>query len=156
MVIRRAANVAHMADDLGELLLASFADMGEAMVVQNVLEAGGMPCRIGDLANVPRHVFGIAGALGRPVGLWVLEANAERARALLADMKSGTGGIDEEALAAEALGAAPVTAGGAGPPGPAARDPSPGASAGRLPRVVTAAIAAVVVLAVLMASRGCA
>ena len=145
-------------DGLGELLLASFADMGEAMVVQNVLEAGEVPCRVADLANLPRHVFGIAGAAGRPVGIWILEVDAERARALLADMDTSATGVDEEALAAEALGVAKAGAEGEGegPGAGAGRSSSPSERAGRLPSVVTAVIAALVAIAVLLGSRGCA
>jgi hypothetical protein len=143
-------------DGLGELMLASFADMGEAMVVQNVLEAGGVPCRIADLANLPRHVFGIAGAAGRPVGIWILEVDAERARALLADLDTGATGVDEDALAAEALGGASAAGEGEGSGAGAGRGRAPGERAGRLPSIVTAAIVALVVIAFLLASRGCA
>jgi Putative prokaryotic signal transducing protein len=92
-------------EHLRECLLASYAHMGEAMIAQNVLEAAGVPCRVGDLANIPSHLFGIAGAMGRSVGLWVLEIDLERATKLL---ESGvTENVDEDALAAEAMAAAP-------------------------------------------------
>src|SRR5512140_1405323 len=97
-----------MGDPLRERLLASYADLGEALVVQNVLETEGIPCRVGDLANLPAHVLGIAGGMRRSVGLWVLESDAERATALLAELGAPEA-IDDEALAAEAL------ATGAGP-----------------------------------------
>jgi hypothetical protein len=96
-----------MADDLRERLLASYADLGQAMVIQNVLETEGIPCRVGDLADLPAHVLGIAGGMRRSVGLWVLEADVERATTLLATLGAPEA-IDEEALAAEALAAAPV------------------------------------------------
>ena len=92
-----------MAEDLRDCLLASYADMGEAMVAQNVLEVGGVSCRIGDLAHIPSHLFGMAGGLGRSVGLWVLDIDVERASSLLA---TGMVGIDEAALISEALATA--------------------------------------------------
>ena len=95
-----------MPEPLRELLLASYADMGEAMVVRSVLEARGVTCRIGDLANLPTHVFGIAGGLRRSVGLYVLETDVERASAVLASGMSENE-VDEEALAAAAMAAAP-------------------------------------------------
>jgi len=88
-----------------EVLLASYADQGEAMVVQNVLETAGVPCRVGDLAHVPAHMFGIAGAMGRSVGIWVGEADVERARAVLDEMGGVEHGVDPHALEAEALAA---------------------------------------------------
>lgn len=91
-------------------LLASYADMGEAMVVQNVLQTGGVTSRLADLAQVPSHMFGIAGALNRSVGLWVREDDVERACALLATMQEAGAGLDEDELTAEALAAAPSTA----------------------------------------------
>lgn len=97
-----------MGDDLRERLLASYPDMGQAMVVQNVLESEGIACRIADLGELPSHAFGMAGGLRRSVGLWVLELEAERARSLLAELDSADGAVDEEALAAEALAAPPA------------------------------------------------
>lgn len=144
-----------MTDEVRERLLASYGDMGEAMVVQNVLEAGGVPCRMADLADLPRHMFGILGAMDRSVGLWVLEADVERATALLATMGTTETGVDEEMLAAEALAAAP-------PDGPPAPGQEPGPSprpAGRTrgpPSIARAALALVVAgLAILLAVRGC-
>lgn len=96
-----------MGDDLRERLLASYADLGEALVIQNVLETEGIPCRVGDLANLPAHVLGIAGGMRRAVGLWVLESDAERATALLAEL-GAPDAVDEEALAVEALAAGPA------------------------------------------------
>jgi hypothetical protein len=84
--------------------------MGEAMVAQSVLEAGGVPCRIGDLASIPSHLYGIAGGMGRSVGLWVLEIDVERASSLLASGGDGSH-VDEAALAAEAMAAAPPAEG---------------------------------------------
>jgi hypothetical protein len=94
-----------MPDDLRERMLASYADLGEAMVVQNVLETGGVPCRVADLGNLPSHVVGMPGGMNRSMGLWVLEADVDRARELLATLGSTEHGVDEEALAAEALAA---------------------------------------------------
>jgi hypothetical protein len=108
-----------MSDDPGEHLLASYPGLAAAVVAQNVLEAGGVPCRIADLANLPQYAFSIMGAYARPVGLWVLEADVERAEALLDSTDGDGSAVDEEALAAEALAAAPA------PPGasPAAEVP---------------------------------
>jgi Putative prokaryotic signal transducing protein len=146
-----------MADDLRERLLASYAHMGEAMVIQNVLETGGVPCRVADLSEVPRHMFGIAGSLGRSVGLWVLEADVERATSLLASMEVTGGGVDEEALAAEALAApAPESVEPERVPGDATARArrGPGSEAG-LPWSVRAVLAFAVALAALLAWRGC-
>jgi putative signal transducing protein len=141
-----------MAEELRERLLASYAGMGEAMVVQNVLEAGGVPCRLADLEQLPSHMLGMAGGLGRSVGLWVLEADVERATALLGTLAATGAGVDEEALEAEALAAAP--AGGA--TREAARAAGPRAvRAARAPWIARAAIALAVAAAVLLASRGC-
>jgi hypothetical protein len=146
-----------MADDLRERLLASYAHTGEAMVIQNVLEAGGVPCRVADLEHLPSHMFGMAGALGRSVGLWVLEVDVDRATSLLATMATTDGGVDEEALAAEALAAA---APGSGKPGtvqvdaPARVGPAR-PSAPHLPWFARATFAFAVVLAGLLAWRGC-
>lgn len=139
-----------MPDDLGERLLASYAGMSEAMVVQSVLEAGGVPCRVADLAHVPDHVFGVAGGLGRSVGVWVLEADVERATALLATLAATDGGVDEEALAAEALAAAP--------PGRVEPEEERGVAPGRVrtaPWFVRAALVSVGVLALFLVARGC-
>lgn len=144
-----------MADGLRERLLASYAHMGEAMVIQNVLEAGGVPCRVADLGHVPSHMFGIAGALGRSVGLWVLEVDVERATSLLATLATTDGGVDEETLAAEALAAAV--------PGSREREAQPAvapvrparASAARSPWFVRATFVLVAALVALLASRGC-
>jgi Putative prokaryotic signal transducing protein len=146
-----------MADDLRERLLASYAHTGEAMVIQNVLEAGGVPCRVADLEHIPTHVLGMAGGLGRSVGLWVLEMDVERATSLLAALRTTDGGVDEEALAAEALAAAPP--GRVGPEAqqavaPARRHPSRD-SAAHFPWFVRATVAVVVALAALLALRGC-
>ncbi len=148
-----------MADDLRERLLASCADMGEAMVIQNVLQAGGVPCRVADLAHIPSHMFGIAGALGRSVGLWVLEVDVERATSLLATLAATGGAVDEEALAAEALAAA---APGTEEPeteteqvvAPERARPA-SASAAQSPRFARAMLAFLAALAALLAWRGC-
>ncbi len=146
-----------MPDDLRERLLATYAGMGEAMVVQNVLEAGGVPCRVADLENIPSHVFGLAGALGRSVGLWVLEADVERACSLLATLGTADSGVDEEALAAEALAAA---APGSDAPddervvAPVRARPAP-ARAGHSPWLVRATFAFLVVVAAWLAFRAC-
>ena len=94
--------VSHVGDDLRERLLASYADLGEAMVIQNVLEAEGIASRVEDLGHVPDHVFGIAGALKRSVGLYVLEVDVDRAGALLATLGAPENAVDEEALRAQA------------------------------------------------------
>ncbi|HEU4384723.1 MAG TPA: DUF2007 domain-containing protein [Anaeromyxobacteraceae bacterium] len=144
-----------MADRLREHLLATFADRGAAMVIESVLEANGVPCRVGDVAGIPAHMLGIAGAAGRSVGVWVLEQDAERATSLLATMEAPGSGVDEEALAAEAMAAPPphdtpepgqvVAPARASPPvGRAGRSP--------WPRAVFASLA---VLAALAAWRGC-
>jgi hypothetical protein len=96
-----------MTDDARDRLLASYAEMGEAMVIQNVLESEGIACRVGDLDNLPAHTFGILGWTGRSVGIWVAERDVERAKGLLVTLGSPETGVDEEALAAEALRAAP-------------------------------------------------
>jgi hypothetical protein len=143
-----------MAGNLRERLLASYADLGEAMVIQNVLEAGGVPCRVADLAQVPSHLFGIAGALGRSVGLWVLEADVDRATSLLATMATAGSGVDEEALEREALAAAPVGAEPrTEPPAPDRVRPAR-ATGSPLSWFARAAVVLVVVLAAL-ATRGC-
>lgn len=151
------ASVFPMADGLRERLLASYADMGEAMVVQNVLQAGGVPCRLADLGHIPSHMFGMAGALGRSIGLWVLEVDAERATSLLATLGATGGGVDEEALAAEALAAAPP--GGEEPEeeqlvAPARERPT-AIGAARPPWLVRAMFALVVVVAALLVLRSC-
>lgn len=97
-----------MPDDLREQLLASYPDVGPAMVAQSVLESGGVPCRIYDLAGLPQQVFGMMGAHARPVGLWVLNVNAERAAAMLAEAGAEGAVVDENELAAEALAASPA------------------------------------------------
>jgi len=99
-----------MSDSSRDRLLASYGDMGEAMVVQNVLQAGGVSCRLVDLAQVPSHMFGIAGGLNRSVGLWVREDDVERASALLASLQKAGADLDEDELTAEALAAAPSAA----------------------------------------------
>jgi hypothetical protein len=144
-----------MADEMRERLLASYGDMGEAMVVQTVLEAGGVPCRIADLADLPRHMFGILGAMDRSVGLWVLEADVERATALLGTMETTESGVDEEALAAEALTAAAPA--GAGPQEPLASRSRRTWEARHAPGIWRVAlVVAVSAVAVLLAARGCA
>ncbi len=144
-----------MTDASRERLLASYGDMGQAMVVQNALETSGVPCRIGNLAGVPNHLLGVFGMAGRSVGVWVLEADAERAASLLATLEANGGSVDEEALAAEAMAAAPEP-----PPRDAAAEhddaatPRPSARPGRAPWLVPAVVA-VLVIAALAASRGC-
>lgn len=145
-----------MADDLRERLLASYAETGEAMVVQNVLETEGIPCRVADLAQLPRHVFGMAGALGRSVGVWVLEVDAERAKELLATLGTAEAGVDEEALVAEALAAASSSPeeepARAGPPARARPLTAGSAASPWLSRAVGIGFA---VLAIVLISRGC-
>jgi hypothetical protein len=143
-----------MADDLRERLLASYADMGEAMVVQNVLQAGGVPCRVADLGHVPSHMFGMAGGLGRSVGLWVLEVDVERATTLLATLGATDGGVDEEALTAEALAAAPRGSESPEEEMPASGRPSVTRTA-RSPWLVRVVFALVVGVVMVLASRGC-
>jgi hypothetical protein len=96
-----------MADPDLERLLASYGDLGEAMVAENVLRSGGVPCRVGDLAGLPSHLLGSLGGINRSVGIWVLETDVQRAVALLADMEAVGTALDEEALAAEAMAAVP-------------------------------------------------
>jgi hypothetical protein len=147
-----------MTDPLRECLLASYSSAAEAMLVQNVLEAGGVPCRVGDLANLPSFMFGVLGPMGRSVGVWVLEANAERARALRLEMGSPASSLDEAAVAEEAMaaglpGAAPAAEVEGLPPGAepeAAHATPPTLSWGAL----LSALAAVAVAA-LVALRGC-
>jgi len=146
-----------MADRIREHLLASCADTGEAMVLKSVLEANGVLCRIGDLAGVPAHLFGIAGAAGRSVGVWVLEGDVERATSLLATLGTPESGVDEEALAAEAIAAAAPPSAEAEPEPVIARArPSPPVAgarpSGRLGRSI---LASLMVLAALLAWRGC-
>jgi hypothetical protein len=149
-----------MANGDRERLLSTYGDMGAAMAVQSVLEAEGIPCRVGDLEGIPDHMRGMLGGLNRSVGVWVLESDVERAVELLGSAEQG-GAPSEEALAAEALaaGGAPAEPGAppAGPePEPApARDPprqSPGSAGpvGGLFLVAAAALAFVVLQA-----RGC-
>jgi Putative prokaryotic signal transducing protein len=138
--------VTPVADDVRERLLASYAHMGEAMVVQNVLQAGGVPCRIADLEQIPTHVLGMAGALGRSVGLWVLEMDVERATSLLSTMAATDAAVDEEALAAEALSA---TA-----PAPARVRPAR-TSVAPSPWFVRPMVVLVAGMAALLAWRGC-
>ncbi len=76
-----------MADPARERLLASYGDLGEAMVAENVLHAGGVACRVGDLAGLPSHLLGSLGGLNRSVGIWVLEADVARAHSVLATMR---------------------------------------------------------------------
>ncbi len=144
-----------MADPVRERLLASYGDLGEAMVAENVLHAGGVACRTGDLAGLPSHLLGSLGGINRSVGIWVLETDVERAVTLLAEMEAAGSAVDEDALAAEALAAAP-------PDAPAAQEPFASSSRrtpvsrhapgmGRLALVV-----AVSAVAVLLAARGCA
>jgi hypothetical protein len=95
-----------MTAPLRECLLASYSSAAEAMLVQNVLEVGGVPCRVGDLANLPSFMFGILGPMGRSIGVWVLEVNVVPARALLAEMRSPASSLDEAAVAEEAMAAA--------------------------------------------------
>jgi hypothetical protein len=93
-------------DDLREQLLASYADFGEAMVTQNLLEAEGIPCRVADLSGVPDSVLGIAGRFHRSYGLYVLDVDAERACTLLATLSATENALSDEALAAEAAASA--------------------------------------------------
>ncbi len=154
-----------MRADLGERLLASYADLGEAMVAKSFLEAQGIPCRTDDLANLASHALGIAGSLGRSVGLWVLEADVERAVSLLAGATSENL-VDEDALAAEA-----IAAGEEGETEGRARDSEKelqadeaivGAPGGPLPIApahspwfARAVFASVVAIIALLVSRGC-
>jgi hypothetical protein len=107
---------------VGERMLASYPDMNPALVAQNLLESEGIPCRVSDLANLPQYVLGLAGGLSRPVGLWVLEDDADRASALLATLASD-GPVDEEALTAAALAEAHPDAESAATELPGRQDP---------------------------------
>ncbi len=146
-----------MADRRRERLLATCADRGEAMVIESVLEANGVICRVGDLAGVPAHMFGIAGAAGRSVGVWVLETEVERATLLLATLGTPGSGMDEEALAAEAVSAAAPLAGA--PETEQVVEPvraSPSAAAAAPSRWSGLAILVpILVLAAVLAWRGC-
>lgn len=145
-----------MADDLGERLLASYADLGEAMVIQNVLETEGIPCRIADLAQLPSHVFGMGGTLGRSVGLWVLEVDAERAVSLLAALGAPETAVNEEALTAEALAAGPAsTRERVAPADTPARGRSLTAGPGVSSRLTRVASAVLALLAAIAIARGC-
>ena len=146
-----------MADALRERLLASCADAGEAMVIQSVLEANGVPCRVADLANVPAHMFGMPGALNRAVGVWVLEGDVERATSLLATLGAPESGVDEEALAVEAMAAGPRPSEEPGAERAVApRRASPlVAGAGHSRWLARAVVASLAVLAGLLAWRGC-
>jgi putative signal transducing protein len=126
--------------------------MGEAMVVQNVLQAGGVPCRIADLEQIPTHMLGMAGALGRSVGLWVLEPDVERATSLLATMATTDAGVDEEALEAEALSARPGREEADGEP---ARLRPARANVARSPWFVRPVVVLVAGAVALLAWRGC-
>ncbi len=145
-----------MSDGTRERLLASYGDMGHAMVVQNALESGGVPCRVGDLAGVPNHMLGMFGMAGRSIGVWVLEADAEQAAALLATLEGGDGGLDEDALAAEAMAAAPEPS----HPGAPSADQGTAARTARSARPTRApwlgpAALAVLVVTVLLTTRAC-
>jgi hypothetical protein len=151
-----------MSDDLRERLLASYADVGEAMVIQSLLEAEGIACRVADLAQIPSHMLGIAGSLNRSVGLYVLESDVERATSLLATLAAPENAVDEEALAAEAEAAAIPAQEAAAPPSsepPGERDtpttrsrPRSVSAMSSIPRAV---VAVLVTLAVLLVVRGC-
>lgn len=136
-----------MADDHRDCLLASYADMGEAMVIQNVLETEGIRCRMLDLDNVPPHLFGMPGAAGRSVGLWVSGADVDRARSLLTTLGSTETTVDAAALEAEALAAIEEGPGEPepGPEAPPAR-PAPVRRAAGVPGPLIALIAAVIAL----------
>lgn len=141
-------------DPLRERMLASYAELGEAMVHQNVLEAEGIPCRVADLARFHDHMLGVAGGLGRSVGLWVLEADAERAASILATLGSGEGAVDEEALATEAMAAGSTARTPDEPPvreGPA----PPGARASGPGWIGGAALATIAIALAVLVSRGC-
>lgn len=97
-----------MSRDLDQKLVASFADLGEAKLAGSILEDLGIPYRMADLAQLPRGVFGESGTLGRSAGIWVLEADHDRAAAALAELRSSEAAVDESALAAEALAARPA------------------------------------------------
>jgi hypothetical protein len=143
-----------MGDDVRERLLASYGDMGQAMVAQSVLESGGVPCRVGDLAGLPGHLMGSLGGINRSVGVWVLEPDVERATAMLAATETADGGVDEEALAAAAPGGAVREDEGApmAAPGGALAARAPGAP----PVARVTFLLAVAVAAALLAARGCA
>lgn len=142
-----------MPDDLREQLLASYPDVGPAMIAQSVLESGGVPCRIYDLAGLPPQVFGMMGAHARPVGLWVLDVNAERAAAMLAAAGADGAVVDEDALAAEALAAAPAEI--AAPPAAteviAAREPSTRSGAGQRSGRAVVVLAVIAVMGAVIA-----
>jgi hypothetical protein len=146
-----------MADASRDRLLASYADMGEAMVIQNLLEAEGIRCRIMDLDNVPAHLFGILGPISRSVGVWVAEPELERAVSLLSTLGAVETRIDEEALAAEALAAAPARASdGERRPLPAPeRGRTRSAAEARAPWRGAATVAVLVAGAALLLARGC-
>lgn len=130
-----------MDQGLNKQLIASFANTTEALAAQAALEAEGIPCELGDLAQLPSpYLFGGMGALGRSAGIWVLQVDAERAAAVIAELRE-SGAVDEAALAAEAMaGAEP----GSGEPGPARPGIVPGAGPTRFS--ATAQILAVVLL----------
>ncbi len=86
-------------------LLASFANISAAKVAQGMLEAAGIPCRVDDLAEIPSHLFGPLGSVGRSAGIWVLEVDLERAAAVMVEMRETADVVDEAALAAEAMAA---------------------------------------------------
>ena len=59
---------------LDKQLIASFANTTEALAAQAALEAEGIPCEVGDLAQLPSpYLFGGLGSLGRSAGIWVLQ-----------------------------------------------------------------------------------
>jgi hypothetical protein len=126
---------------LNKKLLATFADASEALAAQSLLEEGGVPCQVGDLAQLPSQMFGL-GTLGRSVGIWVLAADFEGASALLAELRESPG-VDEASLAAEAL-AAHAGAAEVEPPGAPER---PGVGASRFSPAARA-LALVLLLAV--------
>jgi hypothetical protein len=111
-----------MTEPARDELLRSFADFGSAMMAQSVLEAGGVRCRLNDLANVPSQALGVWGGMGRSVGLWVGEADVAHANELLETMGSAEAPVDPAELEAEAI-AAPER--GQDEDAPAEGDPTP-------------------------------
>jgi len=138
---------------LDKHLIASFADTTEALAAQTALEAEGIPCEVGDLAQVPSpYLIGGLGALGRSVGIWVLQVDAERARAVIAELRESDA-VDEGALAAEALaGVAP----GGEEPAPARPTLVQGAGSTRFsPAAQALAIVLLLAIAMGLITTGC-
>src|SRR5512142_876861 len=91
-----------MDENLNHVLVATYASIVEALVAKQILETAGVPCRLGDDAQLPNALYGMPGTIGRSAALWVLAGDLDRATALLAEMRGG-GGVDEAELAEEAL-----------------------------------------------------